>query len=83
MTEIINGLFIWIVTTEYAQYASVLALVGYLLSHIIQYLPVSVTTKIPDIVMVLINLIAAKHGANLSASTGLSGNKILQVAKDE
>ena len=76
MTEIINALFTWLASSDYAQYGSLIAFVGYTLSHIIQYLPVKVTSKIPDVVMKILNIIAAKHGSDKAAKTNLAGNPI-------
>lgn len=56
--------------------SSLVILIGYFLAHVVQYLPVSVTSKIPDFVMTLINLLAAKHGAQESAKTGINGNPV-------
>lgn len=52
-----------------------LAALGWVLANVIQYLPVSVTEKIPDVVMVGLNLLAAKHGEDMSARTDLKGNR--------
>lgn len=72
MDELIS----YLMTTPYASYVTVVILVAYLLSHVIQYLPVTWTEKIPDIVMTFINLLAAKHGAEQAAKTDISGNPV-------
>lgn len=54
--------------------ASLIVLIAYVLSHVVQYLPVTWTEKVPDIVMTVINLLAAKHGAEASAQTDIKGN---------
>lgn len=54
---------------------SIAALVCYFLSHIIQYLPVSFTEKVPNSVMKLINVLASKHGADKAALTDINGNR--------
>lgn len=56
-------------------YATIIITVCYVLSHVVQYLPVTITGKIPDIVMYIINALAAKHGADSSAKTDMSGNE--------
>ena len=76
MTEFVNVLFDWLATTDLAQYAALLAFIGYTLSGFIQYLPVSVTEKIPDIVMTIINLLAQKHGNDKAALTDIKGNPV-------
>lgn len=75
MTEITNALFTWLLSSDYAQYASILVFISYTLSHIVQYLPVNVTEKIPNWLMVVLNVLASKHGAEESAKTDLAGNK--------
>lgn len=50
--------------------------VAYVLSHVVQYLPVSWTEKIPDIVMTIVNLVAAKHGSAQAAQTDIKGNVV-------
>lgn len=59
--------------TEYAEYAGMVAFICYVLAHVISYLPVSLTTKIPDFVMVVLNTIAAKHGPK---KTDMKGNSV-------
>lgn len=76
MTEIINALFTWLLNSDYAQYASILVFVCYTLSHAIQYFPIAWTSNIPNWVMVILNVIAAKHGADKAAKTTLAGNKV-------
>lgn len=51
-----------------------LALTAYVMTHVIKYLPVEFTTKIPNIVMVFINAIASKHGEEKSLLTDRKGN---------
>lgn len=55
---------------------SVVTLICYFLSHLVQYLPVSVTEKVPDAVMKVINVMAAKHGSQEAAKTDLAGNPV-------
>ena len=74
MQELINGFFDWGMTSPYGQYFILVSLVAYVLSHVVQYLPVSLTRKIPDFVMTAINILAAKHGVNKSAETDIKGN---------
>ena len=77
MTEVMNTLFTWLASSDYSQYVGVIIFISYTLSHILQYLPVKWTTKIPNWVMITLNAISAKHGANRSAITDMSGNKIV------
>ncbi len=61
---------------DYEQIATIVVAVAYFLSHCVQYLPVSWTEKIPDIAMVIINAIAAKHGSADAAKTDMKGNSV-------
>lgn len=76
MEDLINTIFNILAGTPVGQYLTVLVMVCYILSHLVQYLPVEWTTKIPNWVMVIINTIAAKHGAGKSAKTDIKGNPI-------
>jgi hypothetical protein len=70
MNELITALFTFIPV----EYVAIITLLFYVLSHVVQYLPVSVTSKVPDWVMVIINVIASKHGADKAAKTDIKGN---------
>ncbi len=61
---------------DYEQIATIVIGVAYFLSHSVQYLPVSWTEKIPDVVMVIINALAAKHGSEEAAKTDMKGNSV-------
>lgn len=62
---------------------AIYAMVAYVFTHhILQYLPESITSKIPDFVMVLLNTIGAKHGSDLAAKTDMKGN-IIDATKFE
>lgn len=58
------------------QYIATLTLIGFVLSQVVPFLPVTVTSKIPDIVMQIINLLAGKHNAAKVAETDIKGNPI-------
>lgn len=74
MTEITNALFTWLLSSDYAQYAGLVVFVSYVLSHTVQYLPAKVTEKIPDLIMIALNVLAAKHGSVSASKTDLAGN---------
>ena len=57
-------------------YAGIVLLVAYILAHVVQYLPVKWTTKIPNWVMVILNGLAAKHGSDKAAKTDIKGNQV-------
>lgn len=70
MEELIVQLveFIWSIIggTSLAPYLGLVALVAFLLVHVVAVLPVSVTEKIPNWLMILLNSIAGnyKHASN-------------------
>ena len=71
MADLINTLFVWIASTDYAQYASLLAFIAFVITHTLPFLPVSVTEKIPDAVMKVLSALAGKYkNAELTDSAG-------------
>lgn len=76
MTEFVNALIDVLLSYDFDAYVMVFLAVCVFLSHLVQYLPVSVTEKVPNLIMVIINALAAKHGAILSARTDIKGNRI-------
>ncbi|MFV8385810.1 hypothetical protein ACNO5E_17095 [Vibrio parahaemolyticus] len=76
ITEVISALIDYLLTLGLEPYAIIFLSLSVFLSHIVQYLPLSITEKIPNVVMTLINILAAKHGALLSARTDIKGNRI-------
>jgi len=76
MQEIINALFTWLASSDYAQYGSIIVFIAYTLSHIVQYLPVEYTARMPDWIMAVLNAIAAKHGSDKAAKTDIKGNPV-------
>lgn len=55
---------------------TIVTLVGYVLAQLIPFLPVEVSAKIPDSLMRIINLLAAKHNVERVARTDIKGNPI-------
>jgi len=74
MSELINALFVFIGDTPYAQYATLVAMVCYLLAHVVAILPESVTSKIPDVVMQIINAAAGNYKQAENLKTDSKGN---------
>ena len=71
MQEVVN--YLWLFISP--EIAAIIALCVYVFTHhIIQYIPVKYTSKIPDWVMVVLNMIGAKHGSDLAAKTDMRGN---------
>lgn len=60
--------------TAVAPYLGLVALVAYLLVHIVAVLPVSVTEKIPNVIMVVLNKIAGNYKGAENAKTDVRGN---------
>lgn len=83
MKELIDLGFEFLGASDYAQYGTILITVCYILSHIVQYLPIKYSEKIPNCVMIALNIIAAKHGAEKSAATDLAGNVVSKVLEEE
>ena len=78
MQELITSGFDCLSSLDYTKIANIIAGVCYILSHCVQYVPMRFTEKVPDSVMVAVNLFTAKHGAKESASTDLKGNRIYE-----
>ncbi|MGY6509077.1 hypothetical protein ACXIUH_08915 [Vibrio parahaemolyticus] len=76
ITEVISAIIDYLLTLGIEPYLMIFLSLSVFLSHAVQYLPLSVTEKIPNWVMVLLNILAAKHGAVLSARTDIKGNRI-------
>lgn len=74
MNDLIVELFTWVLGTPYAQYAVVLAFTAFVITHTLPFLPVSVTSKIPNVVMVILNTLAGQYGNASNAKTDISGN---------
>ena len=74
MTELIDTLFAFLATSPYAQYATIVAMVCYLLTHVVAVLPESVTSKIPNVVMQIINAVAGNYKQAENLKTDSKGN---------
>ena len=74
MSELINTLFVFIMDTPYAQYGTIVAMVCYLLTHVVAVLPESVTSKIPNVVMQIINAVAGNYKQAENLKTDSKGN---------
>ena len=60
-----------------------ITLLGYVLAQVIPFLPVSVSAKIPDQLMRVINLLAAKHNVSRVARTDIKGNPVTEEKKSK
>ena len=74
MSDLIVELFAWIASTPYAQYAAIVAFVAFVITHTLPFLPVAITSKIPDVVMAVLNALAGQYRNAENAKTDMSGN---------
>lgn len=74
MQELINTLFNYLLTTPYAQYVTIVVFAMFIVQHILPYLPPSVTTKIPNWVMIIVNSLAARYKHTENKNTDIKGN---------
>lgn len=77
MQEYILALVEWALTTEWAAYVMVaLAVVG-LLVNVLAVLPVSMTERIPNWVMFILNTLAIAAKRGNASKTDMKGNKLV------
>ena len=74
MTELVQIVWELLGGTAVAPYLGLIALVAYLLVHVVAVLPVSVTSKIPDWLMVILNKIAGNYKSAVNEKTDDKGN---------
>lgn len=80
MEDYIIALVSWALTTEWAAYVMVvLAFIGFV-GKLLAVLPVTVTEKVPDWLMVILNVVGANWGNAKNALTDMKGNKVNQNA---
>ncbi len=74
MSELINTLFNYVLTTPYGQYVTLVVFAMFIVQQILPHLPPSITTKIPDWVMVIVNVVAGRYKNTENKSTDIKGN---------
>lgn len=74
MEELVQVLWGVLGGTAVAPYLGLVALVAFILVHVVAVLPVSVTSKIPDVVMVILNKVAGNYKSAVNAKTDSKGN---------
>lgn len=74
MAELIDTLLAFLATSPYAQYASIFVMICYVITHIVAFLPESVTSKIPDKLMWAISRIAGNYKNSENLKTDQKGN---------
>lgn len=71
MEELANSLLNYLLTTPYGGHVSLIVFVMFVLNQALPFVPSSITTKIPNWVMVLINVIAGRYKRD---KTDIKGN---------
>lgn len=77
MLELVNVIFAAIPM----EYAVLISFACYVLTHVVNYIPISVSEKIPDTIMSVINIVGAKHGTLRAVKTDIKGNIIRPSGK--
>lgn len=68
MTDLINQLFSYLMSTPWAEYVTIAITVFYVIAHVIAVLPDKWKDKIPVWVVNLIDAIAANYGKSKNAT---------------
>lgn len=71
MEELANSLLNYLPTTSYERHVNLIVFVMFVLNQALPFVPSSITTKIPNWVMVLINVIAGRYKRD---KTDIKGN---------
>jgi hypothetical protein len=71
-----DELFIAVSQTAYGPYVYFAILVCYAISHMLPFVPVSITSKVPNSVMKFINVVGAQHSVSLAAKKDINGNPV-------
>lgn len=74
MTELVQVLFDLLAGTAVGPWLTIIALVAFVITHLVPHLPVSVTSKIPNVVMVILNSIAGQYKNAKNEKTDMKGN---------
>ena len=74
MNELIDTLLNYLLTTPYGQYVMIVVFAMFVLQQILPHLPPSVTTRIPNWIMVIVNVIAALYKHTENKNTDIKGN---------
>jgi len=74
MNELIDTPLNYLLTTPYGQYVTLVVFAMFILQQILPHLPPSVTTKIPNWIMVIVNVIAARYKHTENKNTDIKGN---------
>ena len=72
--EVIDSAIQYLLTTPYAPYVMMAITFCYLIVQITPHLPPKVTSKVPDWVMSLLNVIAGNYKNTSNLLTGKDGN---------
>ena len=75
MNEIIQSIFNYALTTDYAGYAATASMICYTIVHIVAVLPERFTQRIPNPIMRVISVIAGNYNKAQNLKTDTNGNK--------
>jgi hypothetical protein len=75
MQELINAALNYLLTTEYGQYATMLVFAMFIVNQVLPHVPPTITAKIPNFIMVFINVVAGRYGNATNKLTDIKGNK--------
>jgi hypothetical protein len=74
MTELINTSLNYLMATQYGQYVTMLVFAMFILNQILPHLPPSTTAKIPNWIMIVVNVIAGRYKHAQNKLTDIKGN---------
>lgn len=75
MQELINTALNFLLTTPYGQYVTLLVFAMFIVQQILPHLPPSITSKIPNWIMVVVNVIAGRYKNAENKKTDIKGNE--------
>ena len=75
MNELIQSIFNYVLTTDYAGYAATASMICYAIVHVVAVLPEKVTQRIPNPIMKAISVIAGNYNKAQNLKTDTNGNK--------
>jgi len=74
MNEIITQFFILVSGTAYGEWAMLVALAAFIITHVVPHLPPTWTAKIPDWVMLILNSLSGQYKNSANRDTDIRGN---------
>jgi uncharacterized membrane protein YqgA involved in biofilm formation len=74
MQELIDTLLNYLLTTPYGQYVTLTVFAMFVVQQVLPHLPPNITSKIPNWIMVIINVIAGRYKHTENKNTDIKGN---------